>query len=222
VSGNQNGSQTEIVIETEEDASLERCLSALFAFSTLQRLEFRLAERETLNPELVSRCVSLSMESGVLCSQTALVGFSDAAYTGEFRRKVRPPMFMGFLARGCPKTGNDSDDEWDAKAANPADASRSSLFAQVIEQQDTGGWWTAPDRLLALVSGRVPEIPELKGHAKAVEVTATVIAISILRKKCGEHKATWRLIERKGLQWLRGQGIEAERLIGEMMGRLAE
>jgi hypothetical protein len=98
------------------------------------------------------------------------------------------------------------------------------LFHQVIDQQDFGGWWTAAEPLLALVGGTLAAFlePEVAGSVKAQEIIATIVALAILRKKCGEQQSIWKLIEKKALIWLKGEGIDYEPLISRMIAHLAD
>jgi hypothetical protein len=98
------------------------------------------------------------------------------------------------------------------------------LFRQVIDQQNVGGWWPSAGPLLALVNGHLPEFPEPEVGAggKRDEVIATIVGLAILREKCGEQGAIWRLIEQKAVRWLRGQGIDYEPLIARVIAALGD
>jgi hypothetical protein len=133
--------------------------------------------------------------------------------------------------------GSDSDSDSDealappidipaAKPAEPAKpagpAPDRGLFRQVIDQQDIGGWWPAADPLLAIVHATLPPLPEVAARAKANEIVATIVALAILRKRCGSDQGVWKLIEKKAVAWLRGEGVDFEPLIARVAGSLAD
>jgi hypothetical protein len=214
LSGNQNGSETECLIESEEDGRLERCLSVLFAFTTLQRFERQVSEAGIMAPALAIRAVDLSVDSGVLCRETAFVGFSEKSYVGHFQQKGTRPVLGG---RGIPH--NDSDDEYNTQKPT-GQSSQGDLFARIIEEQESGGWWTDPDELLGMVGSQLGDLPGLNDQSMPVELRATIIAIAILRKKCGQQQSLWKLIERKALKWLQAQASDYETVIEQVMTTL--
>jgi hypothetical protein len=59
-------------------------------------------------------------------------------------------------------------------------------------------------------------------QATRTEIIATIVALGILRKRCAEHQAPWKMIERKDVTWLQRPSIHYDRLIAQVMGRLAD
>jgi hypothetical protein len=85
VTGSLLGEPIDTVVECEECApELQNCLRALFAFETIQSLERGIRTRSGDVEGLKTRCVSESLESGVLCSETAFVGFTEAKYASPY------------------------------------------------------------------------------------------------------------------------------------------
>jgi hypothetical protein len=86
------------------------------------------------------------------------------------------------------------------------------------------GGWPAAQPLLALVKGQIPRAleQEIGTKSKRGEILATIVGLAILRKKCAEHQAIWRLIEKKAVRWLTGQGIDYEPLIARVIDALTE
>jgi hypothetical protein len=309
LTGDFGNDPAEFVIEGECDPSLERCLMALFAFASLNAFE-RGAQG---NQEVIDRCVALSIESGVLCSHTAFVGFSEGihrtqksdqeldwnmiqydssvsaapppppiGYWSDDYEEPPPPVGscgddygaappppplppMGYWSDGYraplppppPPPAGSCGDDYDPPpppagfgAAPPSPSSAAplpppeprsvpqsrpspapaaprgdlNLCRQVISQQDLGGWWPEPDRLLVLVHTTLPDflVAELSGSGKRNEFIATVVALAILRKKCGKEQGIWKLIERKAVNWLRSQGVEYEGLLKRVMASLVD
>jgi hypothetical protein len=74
------------------------------------------------------------------------------------------------------------------------------------------------------VKGQLPEFPEpeVTASGKRNEVIATIVGLAILRKKCGEQRSIWRLIEQKAGRWLRGHGIDYEPLIARVTAALVD
>lgn len=182
---------------------------ALFAFTTLERLE-----RECRNNrEAKRRCVALSIESGVLCDYTAFVGFSEKIYRCRFDAPFAysPDMIPSIQ---CMCSG---EAFWRDECSGAAAAPRASrhLFRRVVDGQDFGGWWTNVSVLSELVSGNIPDFPGVPE-----QVAATVVALAILRKMCSADEAAWKLIERKAVGWLQGQGTDYEPLICQVMASL--
>jgi hypothetical protein len=231
LAGEDANGPAEFVIESEYDPGLERCLLALFAFASLQRLECAAKD----NREVMNRCIALSIESGVLCTQTAFVGFSEKIYRAvvpewddcelEGRQFCDAP-----ITRPAPPRSQEVG-ILPPLASGPSrspppdfDAPQTGLWSQVIDQQDIGGWWRVAGPLLDLVHGTLPAFleAELPGGVKRNEIIATIVALAILRKKCGDDQAIWKLIEKKAINWLRARRIEYEGLIGRMMASLAD
>jgi hypothetical protein len=285
LSGDLGGSPSEFVIESVADENVKACALALFAFTSLQRLE----AAGLRNQEAIDRCIALSIESGVLCSHSAFVGFSEqiyktnnadvdsdydeccsASYSDD---SSGPPccgmpssQYQDMLCASSDSCSSDDDRGIKRKAkarrsssdedrgrkrskarpayqtcpapamaparsarapppASPAAPAQGDLFRRVIDQQEIDGWWPAAGPLLALVQGKLPAFAEAEVGAdpkKKNEVIATIVAIAILRKKCGQQQALWKLIERKALDWLQTQGIEPEAPIARMIASLTD
>jgi hypothetical protein len=93
LTGSFLGEAVDIVIESlpcDGFEDISRCLRALFAFETIQSLERAIQRREGDVTTLTQRCVAESLESGVLCSETAFVGFTNAKYVGRETREWCP------------------------------------------------------------------------------------------------------------------------------------
>jgi hypothetical protein len=86
----------EVYENCEGDESIARCLHALFAFETIRSLEHGINNRQGDAESLKERCVSVSLESGVLCAETAFVGFTNTKY----RQRVAPD-FDNFAMRSA-------------------------------------------------------------------------------------------------------------------------
>jgi hypothetical protein len=84
LTGNYLATQIDHIIETgencENNESISRCLRALFAFETIRSLEQRIGRGLSQEANLREQCISVSLESGVLCRETAFVGFSNGKY----------------------------------------------------------------------------------------------------------------------------------------------
>jgi hypothetical protein len=222
----QSGQAADFVIPSEVDRGLERALSALFAYETIARLEGD-ASRD---PKVMDRCIMLSIESGVLCRETAFVGFSETIYKIHPEKDRRP--------RGGICSHSESDDDSDDAAyssdsdgwppaengpasapAPPAPARRHAppgiLFRKIVEQQDFGGWWGSAEALLALVKGKLPSFNDaaLATSDKRDEIIATIVALGILRSRCAQDYRLWKLIEKKAITWLQGQKSRYDPLI---------
>jgi hypothetical protein len=88
VTGALVGEQLDTLIEAETCAGSERissCLRPLFAFETIRSLERAIRGGQGNVDQLKERCVSESLQSGVLCSETAFVGFTNTKYRSPVR-----------------------------------------------------------------------------------------------------------------------------------------
>jgi hypothetical protein len=76
ITGQYLGESADVAVESQQNQEMGRCLRALFAFESIRSLEREIRINGSQAGELRERCVVLSIESGVLCSETAFVGFS--------------------------------------------------------------------------------------------------------------------------------------------------
>lgn len=78
--------------------------------------------------------------------------------------------------------------------------------------------------MLLLVKATVPAFTNAKlgTGGKNNEIIATLVALGILRKKCGEQQGVWKLIEQKAITWLQSQGVDYEPLIARVMAALTD
>jgi hypothetical protein len=82
--------QVDLVIESEEcPAELARCLEALFGFEPIKWLERAIRKCNCDPLGLQELCLRWSLESRVLCSETAFVGFTE-------KKHVEPKSASGF------------------------------------------------------------------------------------------------------------------------------
>jgi hypothetical protein len=76
VSGDFVGERIDEVVESREADGGEEVLKALFAYETIKNSEASLRQDRTLRAKIIQ----LSIESGVLCGETAFVGFSNEVF----------------------------------------------------------------------------------------------------------------------------------------------
>jgi hypothetical protein len=78
--------------------------------------------------------------------------------------------------------------------------------------------------LLPLVKGTLPTFTkaDFGKSGKRSDVIATIVALGILRKKCGAQQGIWKMIEQKALRWLQGQGVDYEPLIARVIASLVD
>jgi hypothetical protein len=79
ISGDLLGERIDEVVESHEAAVGEEVLKALFAYETIRNREARLRN----DPKLRMKIIQLSIESGVLCRETAFVGCSNEVFRIE-------------------------------------------------------------------------------------------------------------------------------------------
>jgi hypothetical protein len=80
VSGDLGQEHRDIPIETRHLGLEPGLLYCLYAYETLRCLERDMTRHRDLISELSTRCVQLSVSSGVLCNETAFVGVSNKVY----------------------------------------------------------------------------------------------------------------------------------------------
>jgi hypothetical protein len=95
ISGTFLGEQIDEVVESHEAAVNEEVLKALFAYETIKKSEGRLREDRALRAKIIQ----LSIESGVLCGETAFVGFSNEVF------RIRPRYDVSDRFRGRDRCG---------------------------------------------------------------------------------------------------------------------
>jgi hypothetical protein len=215
VSGDVLGTRLEERISCGETAIPEAALQALFAFETIRCYE-RSKQSEASQRKHV---ISLSIASGVLCKETAFVGFSDRIYSerptlglpqsralvseccgaalpaGSGRRPPSAVCAMPMCCAAAPPPGPARD------TATEALSSDDPLLRLVVLQSIDGSWSDA--EAVKSVAGVTVDPPaELTLNLSAF---ATALAIAILRKRFADLKSQWQLIERKALRWLSGQ-----------------
>jgi uncharacterized protein YegL len=75
--GERCGEVIDFVCEGRESSSFRESISALFAYESIRVMTRSIEMNQDIEGKLKSRCVALSMESGVLCNYTAFVGVSE-------------------------------------------------------------------------------------------------------------------------------------------------
>jgi hypothetical protein len=81
VSGSYFESHMDMLIESEPcHGIISRCLPALFAFESIRSLEAEIGQLSGDVSELKAKCISQSLESGLLCRETAFAGLSNEQY----------------------------------------------------------------------------------------------------------------------------------------------
>jgi hypothetical protein len=182
----------EAPMKTESGEAMARCISALFAFESIGSLEAAIDFGSGDVEQLKQRCVLESLESGILCRETAFVGFSN-------RECVRGPQQIPLCATGC--------------YFPPPDPPFS--LKDVVSLQSINGSWQEVEPLFELMETRVPEFAALSSHAEARAVFATIVGLAILRVIFPKKAAAWRMVEAKALKWLTHRGVDNETLIAE-------
>jgi hypothetical protein len=236
------GEHIDIVIESEAcSAEISRCLQALFAFETIRSLERRITDprlqdnpwarpRRSEEYLLESRCVVESLESGVLCRETAFVGFSNAqtgesgdglSHFGALRDDAEP----SGGAAGCCASGasalDDSPRRTGRRRKSESWAPWTVDLGDVTALQAFDGSWGNAGQLFDLIQRRVAEFSVLSREAKRKAIFATIVGIAILRAKFAEKEPAWRIVERKALKWLAARDAGFEELIEEAVRQLA-
>jgi hypothetical protein len=246
VTGQYIDESTDTVVETRP-AELE--LIPLFAFESLRCLERDIKLGRGNLDELRSRAVTLSVESGVLCSETAFVGFSEKIYrvnACEARCcSARHYGCCGFKAKACgapmrlgavpapppqarcyaaPPPGMVCYEGVSLSRGMRAPVPVAAVFKfrDVTDRQEIDGSWKNATLLLDRVGGAIQVFPELDGVDRADEIFATIVALAILRAKCMENAAAWRMIEGKAVRWLKARGVDFEPLIARAVAGLSK
>jgi fluoride ion exporter CrcB/FEX len=241
VSGDAAGARFDRVVQSQESGLGDLVLGALFVYEMIKASEFK-AERD---PQLRAKMIKLSIASGVLCSHTAFVGFSNEVFRVP-RPQLRlvsacslPSMMCSGAAApmmcygaapyelldvdAAPYELMDVDaapvrPDKDARfrPAPPPSGNENPLIA-LLDLQGIDGSWTDPQAVQAAASVKVDCPSEFSGR---IAIFATALAIAILRKRFQEKESQWRLIERKGLRWLSAQGVDAEGVISGLFALL--
>jgi hypothetical protein len=87
----------------------------------------------------------------------------------------------------------------------------------LVSLQSFEGFWSDVENISRVPGMNINRPSDLKGQPACL---ATAIAIALLRKKFGDLRSQWRMIERKGLGWLSGQVEDAEALISRVLSLL--
>jgi hypothetical protein len=99
----------------------------------------------------------------------------------------------------------DSSEDFDEDTdIDPIEKCVKDMLMAVVELQQFDGCWTDVEGLCAIIGRRIAILDELMSirEKERERVFATIIAIAILRDRCATQRASWQLIEQKGLNWL--------------------
>jgi hypothetical protein len=58
--------------------------------------------------------------------------------------------------------------------------------------------------------------------AQRERVFATMLAIALLRARCGGQRSSWMLIEAKGLDWLSSFGVRVDELVARAIALISD
>jgi hypothetical protein len=215
VSGSILTEQIECVIECEPcPPEIARCLRVLFAFETIQSLE-HLIKRGGANVQtLKGRCVAESLESGVLCRETAFVGFTERRYRKNPKRHTS--------SGGCAEVDESPPPRREKREAKRhSKESGSVALSAITSRQAIDGSWGNVEELFDLAKCRVAEFTSLAGAEEAPAIFATIVAVAILRAKFQDKAPAWKMIEGKAIRWLSGRCADCEQLIEEAARQLS-
>jgi hypothetical protein len=97
---------------------------------------------------------------------------------------------------------------------------RGDPVSELVALQGIDGAWPDVDAVAAAAGKAIPQFAELVEIEQAAKAMATILALALLRKRYAGERDVWRMIERKGLRWLAGLGLDHEDLIGRAMAAL--
>jgi hypothetical protein len=92
--------------------------------------------------------------------------------------------------------------------------------AELVALQGIDGAWPDVDAVVAAAGKAIPPFAELARIKQAAAAFATILALALLRKRYSGERDVWRMIERKGLNWLAVLGVPHEHLIRRAMAAL--
>jgi hypothetical protein len=231
MSGDFSGTRVDELIDTRETTLGEDVLRALFAFETIRSAQASLRRDQNLRQKIIA----LSIASGVLCSETAFIGFSNEVFRersrlhfgGISRSSGRGRKSSGAPVRGvqCAKEPRTAPRSFFTCSAPPASVdccdvntsppAPSDALLELIALQSIDGSWRIAEKVEKISGGAVVMAGELEEA-----VFATALAIAILRKRFSEQSAQWAMIERKAIRWLSRHTPDAEQIIAGLSAQL--
>jgi len=237
VSGSLLDSNIDIPINIINDNTID-CLPQLFAYNNINQLY----NSKSIDKECKSKIVTLSISSGILSKYTAYIGISPVEqkhykYSSDMSR-----FDYGFCAVDdfaeseleCEDTFKACDECFEgfsfSLSSEPIESNKEQIpnkkdeYSVIVSFQKFDGSWDSPSDLLNILQKQIEIFSELSDIENSIKerAFATILAISILRERCAESKDSWKLVERKALNWLQNnlKGKNLDDLISKAISQI--